>query len=884
MNKLFKKLILSTASIGAIATPIATVVSCGQDPEKEKPFSVGVSMAPVSTLNYIKYKSAVDVSSTIVESLFKAGPTMGKPLHSALALPKADLIDANGFLELSARGYQTGTLRRFEYHPYKNGYGRQPDSNRPDPVYTAAIARAKSEIAMWTDNYSSCQNLTVNLNGKSEWANGDKLTSSNFIDGLAYILDINTGSQRLKDVLDIGIKNAKEFIEAQNAYAREMGSAYQNPFGYIEHPLPADATEEAKKNWAYEVQRTGQFPTQKGNSSKERALVDAIEKAAKHLGIFGDAWSSHPEPADRTGNKWGDDQIDLPSHQIEIHAKKSSTPVMPVNQNGSKPLNVAMNPYKLNFVPEFNMDTSVFAMTRIAGGSKNIMPVNRAWIQANGGIEDFGKDEKHILAEGPFKIKESVLGVNGFILLERNEKYHAVREILPKTVKIFFQTDPVVLGSLFNDGYIVETNIDSIYTKKFFSDMTKRNLIKKFKGWGGTGYVFNLDKETNKNKALLDPHFRKSILFATNRTELVKVSGFDTTEASYSMIEPSTGLESWMGDNNAITQGTSHSSERIQYSKDFSAPMMSTDGLQETGISQLFANSKLKDELYNVEEARKEIALFKKANPGTKSVNVKFIHDGSAAMINIALALKSQIKTAFGDFVTLDINGLPKSIYDDYLLRGNFDMTWRNLDWMINNIPMASGVDGFFSPDGIEKSNAKTIGFQTNPAGSWTVSDAFQYYKDTNTEDEVKTRLNIPQNIWNKIKDLGEIPKALKDSNISSSGIKFIMNKRLSAFFAKRPMDTTTLDPKFPDSLKTDWANLDVNFDTSTEIAPLVVAVNKIIMDQAVIVPTFRVDVIVRVDRLPSILWKVAAPGFSYVYDLLRKPRPTLPGIEVKGA
>lgn len=138
MTKLFKKLLLTTATVGAVVTPIATVVSCGQKAEDKKPFTVGVALAPVSTLNYIKYKSATDVSSSLVESLFKGAPASGKPLDVALGLPHVDLIDAGGYIALDKRGFQSGTLRRSAFHKAV-GYG---------PRSGMAPADAKSAVAL----------------------------------------------------------------------------------------------------------------------------------------------------------------------------------------------------------------------------------------------------------------------------------------------------------------------------------------------------------------------------------------------------------------------------------------------------------------------------------------------------------------------------------------------------------------------------------------------------------------------------------------------------------------------------------------------------------------------------------------------------------------
>lgn len=844
MSKL-RRISLTLGTLAITAAPVAAVISCGaMSPKDKKNYTFGLSVDVVSTLNYIKYKSAVQVASSLVEGVAKGGPEQKTPIYNYLELDHVILgSGSGGAFAMDQGAYQSGTLRR--------------SSSRwiQDRVYLDHNASAVFAV----DSYNSSLDYEYNLNGQSKWANGEKLTSSNFIDGLVYILDINTGSQRLHDVQTLGIRGVNQFVEAQNAYAKKFGVTYKNPFGYKYTPLPAGSSPEKAAVWNYYQQMSTQFPTQTTNAS-ERAYVDAIEKAARNLGVYGDSYSSHPRLSD-AGTPVSLD--DLTEYTVE-----------------------GIQPFKMIIVADGNIDAFGFALNRMARYSQYFLPINRRFVENNGGIEKFGIDKEHFLEEGPFLIEDAILGENGNILLKKDYSYFAKEEILPEKIKLFFQKDPIIAGSLFEDGYISATNIDSVYTRKFFSNGSMRKLISKDAGFGMTGFVMNLDKETNKNPALLNPHLRKALLFAIDRRELIKISGFDATFPSYSLIEPTTQTDHWSASESGVSYGNTFSGDSIKFSNTFSAPVTSSSSLEATGMSQLFANPDQTDRLHNIAEAKREFEIFK-SETGQSAVNIVFTHDSTPMMLNMGISLKSQFKKVFGGAISLDLKGLPKTIYDTYMSEGNFEMTWKNLDYFSNVNGLASGIDLFMVSDGIRKADLKNIGFINNPTGSWTFKDAFKYYDDhvaTESIADVQARLGVvtahEKKAWDKIKLLSTLPTITE--SWSTDKLELLQKERIDSFFRRNGMSKDLL----PASLQSDttWIDVDSDFDTTRELMDVVRIANKIIMDQGVILPIFRVDVTVSINRLPGVSYQKSGLSLGYLYDLLRKPRPDLPGIEVKGA
>ncbi|WAM10746.1 hypothetical protein ONA00_05435 [Mycoplasmopsis cynos] len=74
--------------------------------------------------------------------------------------------------------------------------------------------------------------ITGFINNKlNRWSNGDYISAQDIRDYLEYILDINTGSQKLDEILKYGIRSAEKFINTQKEYLAKYNRNYINPWG-----------------------------------------------------------------------------------------------------------------------------------------------------------------------------------------------------------------------------------------------------------------------------------------------------------------------------------------------------------------------------------------------------------------------------------------------------------------------------------------------------------------------------------------------------------------------------------------------------------------------------------------------------------------------------
>ena len=237
----------------------------------------------------------------------------------------------------------------------------------------------------------------------------------------------------------------------------------------------------------------------------------------------------------------------------------------------------------------------------------------------------------------------------------------------------------------------------------------------------------------------------------------------------------------------------------------------------------------------------------------------------------MALEIKSQLQAAFGGFVELDIKGYPKSIYTSYITQGKFDMTWKNFDYLASN--KMGGLEGFFIGDGVKPEIGKSNGFSSNPTGSWTMRNLLEDLKVSKygeNESQYKARLNISDVNWDRIKLLSKMDPSKGD--LASQRSSLI--KRLNMFLNVIKEDD--LNDQDIHSLYSD------KFDSNVEISELMRATNIILVDQAVTLPVFRVDIVITASRISGFATQSnIGKQFDYAYDLLRKPRPDLPGMEV---
>ena len=873
MNKT-TKLLLSLGTVATISGAAISTVSCGHiKPEDSKPFDVGLAVSPLSSLNYIKYKSAVPVANALVEGFGKQGAKHQSPLENVLKTQ--DIVvgyrtaDSNHTITVSTRianfARTSGTLRGVE-----KGMG---PSITPSEDNVPFLADGVS------NDHMSAHEFQLALNGLSKWSNGEMLISSNFIDAVAYITDLNTASKNVEELLSIQIGGARKFIDVQNRYALKYNTPYVNPFGYENVAVPAGLSSEARKVWTVQQQSKKRFPLQRGfkagstEAQEEQDIVNDIEVAARTLGIYGDQYSSHPQLTSIPTYITNQADIDLFQKRIdrtnnwnitETTAKYSVA--VPGQQN--------ILPYKVRIIPETQQGIFNFSVNGIIGNKKGLMPVNRNFVEATGGIEKFGSTINNFLTEGAFNIESTIFGANGNMMLKKNQEYWDKENTIPNSVKLFFLDDANVKVGMFEDGYISTTTLNPISVRKLFSDTKMRPLILKTGGLGTTSLMLNLDKNTNTNKNLLDLNFRRALMFALNRPQIINQSEFPFTYPEYSFLSANAGTRTdWLGPDQAVPYIYSSSTDRVKLEDGKpDLPLYSGSVSIGSGAQQMFANyGKVKDKYFDIERARIYIEKFKKANPGTNKVKIQFVHDSTDGMVNMALEIKSQLQAAFGGFVELDIKGYPKSIYTSYITQGKFDMTWKNFDYLASN--KMGGLEGFFIGDGVKPEIGKSNGFSSNPTGSWTMRNLLEDLKVSKygeNESQYKARLNISDVNWDRIKLLSKMDPSKGD--LASQRSSLI--KRLNMFLNVIKEDD--LNDQDIHSLYSD------KFDSNVEISELMRATNIILVDQAVTLPVFRVDIVITASRISGFATQSnIGKQFDYAYDLLRKPRPDLPGMEV---
>ncbi|MGV2392574.1 UNVERIFIED_CONTAM: hypothetical protein O8I53_06180 [Campylobacter lari] len=94
--------------------------------------------------------------------------------------------------------------------------------------------------------------------------------------------------------------------------------------------------------------------------------------------------------------------------------------------------------------------------------SSNLVPINRKFVELNGGITDFGLDLKRFLTNGAFNIEDLELGPQGYVRLVKNVQYYSSDKTSSNTIKILFSSDQNINSTLYDDQLIAATRIPAI--------------------------------------------------------------------------------------------------------------------------------------------------------------------------------------------------------------------------------------------------------------------------------------------------------------------------------------------------------------------------------------------------------------------------------------
>ncbi|MCU4117378.1 ABC transporter substrate-binding protein [Mycoplasma zalophi] len=278
-----KKILLLSLPLATIALPLS-VVACGQNsltPEQaalekirstRKNYDLGLATDPINSLNYIKYPSVNKILPSLVEPPVKNGPN--ETIKRLANIPKMYLgiyqTSENGtldeYLEENPNPENSGTFYSLD------NFGSAPGTIATDQTEYYSV----NAITTPTNKFLS---LNVFLNdGQSKWSNGDVVTADDYIDAMHYILDLETGSQKVTNILQRKFQSSSEMIEAQQRYIQKHNVAYKNPFAY-----PPIIKQNGK--WVYDVFNPFYEPWASQVEGDEED-VKLIKDTALNLGFY----------------------------------------------------------------------------------------------------------------------------------------------------------------------------------------------------------------------------------------------------------------------------------------------------------------------------------------------------------------------------------------------------------------------------------------------------------------------------------------------------------------------------------------------------------------------------------------------------------------------
>ncbi|QGZ97496.1 oligopeptide ABC transporter, periplasmic oligopeptide-binding protein OppA [Mycoplasma sp. NEAQ87857] len=773
-------------------------------------YDLGLVSEPISSLNYITKKSLDKILPSLVLSYFKNGPTdaLKRQLNTGrYSFVIMDIQEGKegklgpetaNFHEYITRtkedpkeqGFASSSLNK------ENGTNRMTGSSYPLQDFSIFGGVGRSDVSgnialgdatLYAfpnpKNQNNYMAVTAYTNdNKNFWSNGDVVTSQDLRDYLEYILDFNTGSEKLDQIKKMNIEGAEKFINAQIKYNKVHGRFYKNPWGrrnYIKNSRGEYVQDPNQKVWQ----------SQSKNDAKE---IEEIKNAALSFGFYtGQLFLDYPNSLISNNIQYNPNfDLNLDKQQFKIKDAKGEYEVTLVK-------NPYVNPYQtFTVVQDEDSSSKTFGQKILKAGSKGlsnsensftmifnengtpnlsfllsstlsrIFPINRKYVETQGGgILKYGNSTSNFLTTGPFKVspEEIVFGPQGFIILRKNRDYFDVENVIPDSVKIIFSTQRNVNSILFEDGIISQTTIPGSKINDYWTSKEYRKYLKKNVGYGTIALAFNLDQESNGNSAVQDQNIRNAIFYAINREEMLRYVGWDftlpvTNWTAYGQYKTFDGrnLEMFFEDKTYKTKN--NETHRLQ-NLDFITHLAKQFNFERTIRTDIY---------YQPKTTMDYVELYKKAHPNVDHVTVSFLVNGDSAEQNKAGEfLKEKIERASNGFIKLDVRTLPGNTYSAFLETGKFDMIYDNFDRVGGNNPQ-DYIAAFFKRDGINSLEGTLFGFKNNPVGDFIYADYFvqQYLLSTNqTAEQVLAHpIQVIQNIINSNAELKEQFNRLKQS------------------------------------------------------------------------------------------------------------------------
>ena len=151
-------------------------------------------------------------------------------------------------------------------------------------------------------------------------------------------------------------------------------------------------------------------------------------------------------------------------------------------------------------------------------------PVNQKYFEKTG--KKFGQDSSHVIATGPYKIKDWKLGDNT-VQLVKNPKYWDAKNVKVKEIKLDVITDPEKAAIAFENGNADYVRLSGQLVSKYHKDKNFVDEISNFNHY----LIFNM-KEPGINNANL----RKAISVSLNRKEITTHILKDGSVPVHSMV------------------------------------------------------------------------------------------------------------------------------------------------------------------------------------------------------------------------------------------------------------------------------------------------------------------------------------------------------------
>ncbi|QJB71252.1 ABC transporter substrate-binding protein [Mycoplasma sp. 1654_15] len=871
MNKQRKiKLLLSTP---LLFTPLLAL-ACNPSSEiknfssSNKKASFGIAIPPVNSLNYVKSNASFKIMPSLVEGLVKTAPAANTAIGNILKLPtitfdiySSSVPEVLGSKLLRNKSAISSQGRSYPVANFGVTTGVLAPSGQDSPSFIGVLNSENKYVTV----------LSHLNKGASKWSNGDEVKAQDFIDNILYILDTNTASTRLNELLNMDIKNVRAMRDIQNDYLKRFTTSYKNPFGRrsfikdVEGKIVEDQSQ----------------PIFQSQNKGDEELVKKMQEIARSIGLYtGRIFNEFSNEEIRTilkDNKSLNPSFSANSSSIsflnekgeEIRKSLTKNPFLdPLQEFEGAELtpkfkNFAADEYDLRIEFEDSAPKSFIDLFNKVISSSLLLPINRKYVEYDlKNIDDLGSDLSKFLWNGPFDIKDLKLGPQGNMLLTKRSSYYSADKTVPDQVKVFFADQPELLSNLFSDGYIAFSQISPVFQKKFWSELSSRRFMEKSQGYGTIALQYNLDHSKKGNSYLQDADLRKAIYYAIDRESMLKLSQLDS----------SFGVTTWTAFGQAKTErginletffdGQTFKSEYVEDGKEKEFPLQSLPFIDHLAKSYNFENVSRKDPSYDIKTANFYLNRFKSKHPNLKGIKLEFIYSG-AGQTGIAIGIQDQINRAFNKFINVDIVALPENIYKQRIISGDFDLTTQNFDTFGST---AQGyITAFFTADEINPEDNKFNGLVYNPSSSFT----YQNWWNSMTkqqQDEVVTRLGIKGKFLSKFKELitrrVEIDPQTKQVKTKKLVEKIEGNKLI---YAKDIKGNIIETPVFAES-STDY-NERVNafFNgvftakeksegwNSIEVFKLIAVFEKILRESAPIVPLMEVDTYWKISRLRGV-------------------------------